>query len=181
MKFLDLSLSIESSIDQVISTFFTSDFFKSYVMQNLIFDKIDLRDKTQIFKSILEDKNLHSLMMPDSLTFRFDELREELIVDGFTITVGKLIETIDRVREIRNISAHSKLLSFSEKNIFKRNRYKLFSDKEYNKEELLIKGHFVLWLIQCLIKNNLIYPGGLLDYYKKYEPLLKSIAVIKPI
>ncbi len=173
LKFLDLSLAIEGSIDQLICARISEKM--DHFLDRVVLTKMDFSNKILIMKTILSKDDLYH-----NKDLRFEIGEDKILVDKlFKLHINKTIQIIEDIREVRNHSVHSHQFVFGRDNkILKRSKIKpLEFSEELDKEELLIKGHFVLWILNLFTDSlNHINKNSLLNYYTKYESILKTFA-----
>lgn len=174
-RVLDLAFSIEFAIDQIICYRISEDFFIHDFLEDILLSRIDLMDKREILRSILlEDEYFHS----DSLNFKhMDE--KNLKIDNFKLKINPFLEIIKEVIEIRNNIAHQKRPVFSVRGtIIKYSKTHFAKLSEINKEEFMINGHFVLWILNSICKDNYIEGKALEAYFVKYKDILNYAELI---
>ncbi len=176
MIFLDLSLSIEQVLSDIISIAIRMDNEnRDFFLEEMIINRLDFRDKQEIIKNIFRENYWLVIL-------NYKKIDEKNISIGkFNININKFIKVIEVIRNIRNHITHkSRILYTKDGKIVRSSRNKIFDYKEYDREEVLIKGHFVLWLLYNLKRSsNLIDMIELINYYKKYQEVLSGIATLE--
>ncbi len=174
IKFIDIWLAMEQKIEDIVSYRVQKDKFIHNFIKETILSKITFYDKILILKTIFKV----DIFATDMLNFS-RKSDEEIIINKFQIKINKIFEILEELNLIRNQSAHSHKFFIGGDIILKQNRIDPFKQEEINKEILLIKSHFILWIFYSIIDEcNRINQDELEKYYKKYEKQLFDIAKI---
>ncbi len=177
IKILDMAMGIESQLNEFIGKLFISNRLNYLQFEELILNRISFEGKIEVFENLLKNLALSYLFLNNKkFTIKFTE-NNEVIIDKFIININKLIELIKDIKDIRNNSVHIYSPIFGKDTIHRRTN-KYHGVKVYDKNEILIKGNFIIWLLQRGQKENWINRAVLEEFYNKYKNVL--IGVAKP-
>lgn len=178
IKFLDVALPLEGAVDYFISKVLFDDFIRGYFMVEMILSKIDFDQKITIFESLIYNFEIFKGTISSPLNF--EKISDkEIKVDNFYIKLNKLLYEIRLIKDIRNHCVHRHRPIFGKDIIIKESQKKLYEHKTFDKEAVLVKGHFILWLFNLIHKDPFMRLEGFINYYKKYQDILKEIAEYK--
>lgn len=171
LVFLDLALSMEGEIDEIIVRPITKDVIKSDFVEETLLSKISFEQKINIFRQLLKQP------FPGSeRVFNIRVLKNnEIIVGDYKIRINRFLGVIRLVKEVRNHAVHKHRVFIAYDKIMLHGSDRQAS-QEYDKEEVLIKGHFCLWIINLMKTNSWINEESLKAYFEKYKEILSSIA-----
>ncbi len=177
--FIDLWLSLEQSIINLICKKIDIDFLKEDFLRKVILNKISFNDKISILKNICKEEDYLNKL---EITFEKEEKKNGknfLITKYFKIHFGSFIRIIEELRDVRNFSAHhDRPISYNGK-IHIPKKDNPLEDNEMDREEFLIKSHFILWILYTIEPNSAVNKSLFIEYYHKYKDVLNFAELIE--
>lgn len=175
IKILDIAMGIERKLNEFIGNIFIPDGLTYFQFEEVILNRVNFEGKIDIFEDFLKNSSLSYLLLENKNFVIKLTAKNEIVINNFTLNINVLIKSIKEIKDIRNNSVHIYSPIFGKDTIFRRTNRHL-GMKEYNKEEILIKGNFILWVLQLAQKENWIDENVLTEFYKKYEDILRKVA-----
>lgn len=177
--FLHLSLSIERIINNIISSSITTTNYAKMFSEDIILQKISLENKEDILKEILMNRLIGQ---GNKIILETKKKARKIEQAPFLINFNKFFAQIEIIRKVRNHVAHSSRDMITIENIV------LYPNPNYHpnkrdiifRDQFLIKGHFVLWLLETFSEyKSLLNMDVLKQYYIKNKEVLKEIAELR--
>lgn len=178
MVLLDLAFSIEDSLNKILTNIFipkteliydTKMDFEMILLPRLTFDA-----KIEIFNYILNDELVcYHLIKNKNINLTLSE-HKLINISQYSINKDKFIEWFIILKTIRNQCVHNFFPIAGGDLLCLHSKTKPFTLNQYNKDEVLIIGHFVTWILYLSLRENNIDHKIFYNYCKKYERILKS-------
>ena len=176
IKILDIALALEFNINQIIGMAFFENVGLYLHFEGLILNKLTFESKIDIFENLLKNPILFYLLK-GSDNLDIEQSNNGIKVSKFILNVNKSLKLIRDIKDIRNSTVHHISPIFAGEKIVRKTK-KYFSIKQYDKEEILIKGNFIVWILSLFFKKNSLNEDSLIKFYEKYQKVLKDFAYL---